>query len=189
MALAYLHDKELKRLEKRDQRTPSEIIYDNLLDLDVGKKFEVNDGSDLACACLEQIHKGMVDMINLMFNKPLEMDHNVKAEFHQEEALAPLNLASWSYFAISEKHGIFKPLTPFDCILLNQKIEEFEENYELQTAKLCETFTLCINLETMECKSTELDMMDLIVDKSLKNDRTKNKNNTFFKNDFIFDMR
>ena len=52
-----------KKIDKREQRTPSQILRDYLLEQDFGTRFEVNDGTDLDFECLEELHKALQKMM------------------------------------------------------------------------------------------------------------------------------
>ena len=103
--------------------------------------------------CIEDLKVALRGMTDVLFSKELESDRNGRAEYPEGEVLAPLNLASWSLFAVNEKGSYTEPLSPLDCILVNTKTEEMEESHLNST--ICETLDMTIDLEQMTAKSTE----------------------------------
>ena len=66
-----------------------------------------------------------------------------------------------------------EPLSPFDCIVLNKKIEETGDIQVPNEALFCETLDMIIDLKKMQVKWTKYTKEKLFITPSQNNDRMK----------------
>ena len=104
----------------------------------------------------------MSNTVDLLFQKELQMDKMRRAEFGNGKVLAPLNIASWSLFTMNDDTNTFiDPLRPFDCIVVNQMLEEYSE--DKNSNHMCEMMDMVINLNDMTAKSLEHPKQTLVI--------------------------
>jgi len=98
--------------------------------------------------------------------------------------LVALNLAAWSLFMVNEYDTMMEPLSAFDCILVNMKIEEMDEN--VANSAVCETINMVIDLSCMQVKSIDHKTnLTISLVRSKRNDRLKLRNHQKFNGEFF----